>query len=354
MRPIFPYALRLLGILLAPPLLTLIVLTCRLPITSSGALYLLVGSLLVLGLIAFPLSYKQSLKLIFAGVLGFCLVIAARSILMGQNPSSEIRMVTLPEGHGPRWLGSIIDEQDALIFGEELFHIIGGDSTREHEGLVPAFEAAYSEMRTQGIYPSPIISTYLNLQQPDAFDAVIIQPREQPTFGVIFLHGFMGNVTAQCWEIAQAVKDIGGMTVCPSTEWTGQWSEPRGHQILKRTFEYLRKQGITRFYLGGFSNGGFSMGRLASELGNESGLVGLFFIDGFTNGTGVRGLGLPVLIIEGMQDERVPPAMARQFAAEVGELGTYVEIDSDHFLIVKKPEEIENAIHTWLNGQMNP
>lgn len=354
MRPIFPYILRLLGILLALPLLALIVLAFRLPITSSGVLYLLAGSLLVLGLIAVPVSRKQSLFLIFAGVIGFFLIIAARSILMGQNQSSEIRMITLPEGNAPRWLGSIIDEQDALIFGEELFHFIGGDSTREHEGLIPAFQTAYSEMRTQGMFPSPILSTYLNLQQPDGFDAVIIQPQEQPTFGVIFLHGFMGNVTAQCWEIAQPVKELGGVTVCPSTEWTGQWSKPRGHEILKRTFEHLRKQGITRFYLGGFSNGGFSIGRLTSELSAESGLVGLFFIDGFTNGTSVRGLGLPVLMIEGAQDERVPPAMARQFAAEVGDLGTYVEIDSDHFLIMKKPEEIQNIIRRWLNEQTNP
>ena len=130
MRPVFSHILRLLGILLSLPLLALIVFAFRLPITSSGVLYLLAGSLLVLGLIAVPVSRKQSLFLIFAGVLGFLLIIAARSILMGQNQSSEIRMVTLPDGNSPRWLGSIMDEQDALIFGEELFHLIGGDSTR--------------------------------------------------------------------------------------------------------------------------------------------------------------------------------------------------------------------------------
>jgi hypothetical protein len=47
-------------------------------------------------------------------------------------------MITLPAGNGPRGLGSIIDEPDALIFGEDLFHRLGGESTREHEGLVPA------------------------------------------------------------------------------------------------------------------------------------------------------------------------------------------------------------------------
>ena len=263
-------------------------------------------------------------------------------------------MITLPEGKGPRWLSSIIDEQDGLIFGEELFHHIGGDSIREHEGLIPAFVTAYSGMKSQGMFPTPLVNTYLNIQQPNAFDAVVIEPKEPPKFGVIFLHGYMGNVTAQCWEVAQAVKELGGVTICPSTEWTGQWWKPRGHEILKLTFAYLREQGISKIYLGGFSNGGFSMGRLASELGNEHGLAGLFFIDGFMNGTVIRELNLPVLIIEGTQDERVPPAIAKSFAAEVGDLGTYVEIDSDHFLIIKQPKQIQNVIASWLKHRADP
>ena len=349
------YILCLLGIVLAIPLLALIVWAFKLPITSSGKSYLVVGSLVVFGFITAPRSHKQSLTLIFVGVLGFFLITVTRLILTGQNQTSEIHMITLPAGNGPRWIGSAIDEQDALIFGEELFHFIGGDSASEHDGLIPAFEAVYAEMGSQGMFPSPVINTYMNLQRPDAFDAVVIKPpQEPPAFGVIFLHGYMGNVTAQCWEIAQAVKESRCVTICPSTEWTGQWWQPGGHEILKRTFAYLKEQEITRVYLGGFSNGGFSIGRLASELGDEKGLAGLIFIDGFMNGTGMRALGLPVLIIEGTQDERVPRATAQSFADEIGDLGTYVEIDSDHFLIIKKPQQVQNAISTWLNYQTNP
>jgi pimeloyl-ACP methyl ester carboxylesterase len=206
-------------------------------------------------------------------------------------------------------------------------------------------------MKSQGMFPSPLVNTYLNLQQPNAFDAVVIEPKEQAKFGVVFLHGYMGNVTAQCWEIAQAVKELGGVTICPSTEWTGHWWQPNGQAILKSTFAYLKEQGISKIYLGGFSNGGFSIGHLASELGNEKALAGLFFIDGFINGILIRELGLPVLIIEGTRDERVPPAIAKSFAAEVGDLGTYVEIDSDHFLIMKQPKLVQNAIATWLKYQ---
>jgi len=348
------YLLSLIGILVAIPLLALIILAFKLPITISGALYLIAGSLFVSGLITAPYLPNLYPKFIAAGVIGSSLILGARLILMRQNPSLGIQMVTLPGAKGPRWPGSLIDEQDSLIFGGELFHHLGGDSTREHEGLVPAFLAAYSEMKAQGLVPSPIVNTYLGLQRPAAFDAVVITPTEQPDFGVVFLHGYMGNVTVQCWEIAQAVKELGGMTACPSTGWTGQWWTPKGHEILKLMFAYLRDQGISRFYLGGFSNGGFGMGRLASELGDEEGLAGLFFIDGFINGADIMELGLPVLIIEGTQDERVPPAVAREFATEVGDLGTYVELEGDHFLIMKKPKQVQNAIATWLQDRTNP
>lgn len=348
------YLLCLLGVVLAMPLLVLTVLAFKLPTTISGVLYLAAGWLVSSGLITRPFDSKHSLTLVFTGVIGLLLIIGTRMTLTGQNRSSEIRMVTLPEQKGPRWVGSIIDEQDALVFGEELFHLAGYDSISEHESLVPAFLAAYSEMHSQGLFPSPVVNTYLNLQQPRAFDAVIVAPTGEPAFGVIFLHGFMGNVAAQCWEIAQAVKALGGVTICPSTEWTGHWWQTDGQEILVHTFTYLRDQGISRVYLGGFSNGGAGIGQTAFEWGGEEGLAGLFFIDGFTNGAGVRRLDLPVLIIEGTQDRRFPPAIAQGFAAEIGALATYAEIDSDHFLIMKQPKLVQNALTTWLKHQIVP
>jgi pimeloyl-ACP methyl ester carboxylesterase len=209
-------------------------------------------------------------------------------------------------------------------------------------------------MRTgQRVFPSPFISTYLGLQDSTHFDAVVIQPEinHPPEFALIFLHGYMGNVTAQCWEIARAVKKFGAVTVCPSTSWRGDWWQPQGQAILEATFDYLRGQGIQRFYLGGFSNGGISIGRLASRLKNERGLVGLILIDGFDNSPGLKETGLPMLILQGRQDERIPAAYARQIADGIGKAGTYVEVDGDHFLIMKNSILVENAIEKWLEEQ---
>jgi len=345
----FRYALATIGFVFSLPILGLIFLA--LPITTSGLGYVLGYLLTAIGLILAPRIQKYYV-LVAIGV-AIILLIAGVRVFRLQN-TSNLQVVSLPQGGETYWINHLVDEQDILIPGETLFHLIGGDSDHEHANLTSAFVNVYSEMRQQGTFSSPVISTYLNLQQPEHFDAVIIEPKTEPQFGFIFLHGYMGNVSAQCWVIAQAVKELGGLTVCPSTVWTGAWWEPKGQQILEQTFDYLRGQGIRTIYLGGFSNGGFSIGRLISQLAEEEGLSGLIFIDGFINGSDVRKLDLPILIIEGTEDERVPVKAALQFVEEVGDLGTYVEINSDHFLIIKEPTLVQNAIATWLEDNFTP
>jgi pimeloyl-ACP methyl ester carboxylesterase len=343
--------LSLLGVLLALPILVLIVLAFSVPITISGIVYLLAGSLIIIGLIIAPWSRKFSFLLMGIGVIGLAFIAGTRLVRVTQERDSNLRVITLPQGKETRLINYLIDEQDCLIFGEALFHRIGGDSPREHAGLTDALHNTYSEMRkTQQNYASPFLSTYLNLQRSTAFDAIIVEPEtmRHPDTAVIFLHGYMGNVTAQCWEIAQAIGKFGAVTVCPSTDWTGQWWQPEGEAILQATFRYLREQGIENFYLGGFSNGGFGISRLVPTISEEYGLRGFFFINGISDGTSIRETGLPVLIIQGVQDERVPAQHVRQVAGVIGDSGTYVEVEGDHFMIMKQPKAVQNAITNWL------
>ena len=346
----YRYSLLVIGLILAFPLLPLSIMAFFLPVTWSGIGYLLGTWIVVVGFLLAPRVQRYSLILLIGiGFVGF--IAGLRSSLVGQDPNSTVRVIALPKGDTTSRVNALIDEQDGLIFGETLFHWIGGDSDSEHRGLTSALQTAYSEMGQEGNFSSPIVSTYLGLQRPRHFDAVVIEPEGEPQFAVVFLHGYMGNVTAQCWEIAQAVKPLGGLTVCPSTVWTGEWWQPEGQSILQKTFEYIRSRGIQHFYLGGFSNGGFGISILAPQWRNEQGLAGLIFIDGFANGTDIQEVGLPVLIIEGLQDERVPVEAARQFASEVGELGTYVELEGDHFIIMKHPTPVQNEIKKWLAEQ---
>jgi pimeloyl-ACP methyl ester carboxylesterase len=351
---ILRYLLFLFGVILALPILAIIALSLGVPVTISGVGYLLGWALVSAGLILVPWAGKNSISIIIIGVAAVALVASVRLILIWQEQDSNIRMVMLPQNTNTRWINTLLDEQDSLIVGEALFNLIGGDSPKEHEGIAPALQADYSEMRaTQRVFPSPFVSTYLGLETPAHFDVVVIEPEiNRPSaFALIFLHGYMGNVTAQCWEIAQAVKSFGAITVCPSTGWRGEWWLPQGQAMLRTTFEWLREQGIEKFYLGGFSNGGFSISRLAPGVKNEKGLSGLILIDGIDNGAGLKETQLPILILQGAQDERVPATYTRQIAEETGDLGTYVEVEGDHFLIMKQPGLVQNAIASWLKEQ---
>jgi predicted esterase len=161
----------------------------------------------------------------------------------------------------------------------------------------------------------------------------------------------MGNVTIQCWQIARAVERISALTICPSTSWIGDWWTPQGEAIVRVSFAYLRERGIERIYLGGFSNGGNGVGSLVSALASEQELKGLFFIAGMRNAEQVRETGLPVLVLQGIHDGRIPVEYARQFAGEIDGQGTYSELDADHFLIMKRPQQVQEAIRTWLEAQ---
>ena len=348
------YFLFLFGVLLALPILAIISLALGLPVTIWGIGYLSGGALAAAGLILAPWAGRNSIWLAIIGVIIVVSVAGIRLFLLRQGTTAKISMITLPRNREARWINLLIDEQDSLILGEALFHRVGGDSANEHKGISSALSEDYSEIRTrQRVFPSPLVSTYLGLQGSAHFDAVVIQPEinQPPEFALIFLHGYMGNVTAQCWEIAQAAKNFRAVTICPSTSWRGDWWQPQGQAILEATFDYLRVQGIRRFYLGGFSNGGISIGRLASGLKNEEGLAGLILVDGFDNSPGLKETGLSMLLLQGAQDERIPASYARQFAKEIGGQGTYVEVEGDHFLIMKQPLRVQNAITKWLEEQ---
>lgn len=333
-------------------MLFLSVLAVVTPISLAGMVYLLGGWLMAVGLMVAPWRPKHSLGLGLSGLVVMAMVAGSRLYLAQSNPA-RLQVLVLPAAKETRWINWLIDEADSVLFGEAAMHLIGGVSAREHNQIGPAMSAAYqAALSAEGAFASPVVSTYLFLQRPEAFDAVVVEPQPGTTapLGVIFLHGWTGNVTLQCLQIARAVEPLGAVTVCPSTLWTGAWWRPEGEATIRATFNYLRARGIERIYLGGFSNGGSGVGRLSAALADEPGLSGLFFIAGVTDSAEVRATGLPVLVIQGDADERMLVGKARRFAEEVGERATYVELQADHFLIMKQPEAVQTALSRWLAG----
>src|SRR5574341_1408527 len=145
--PMLQYLLFMLGLLLALPISALVALTLKLPITASGIGYLAGSVLGVAGLILAPWARWHSRTLTITGVIVTILVSTMRLMLAWQDTTPSISMIILPQGKEASGVGSLIDEQDSLIFGEAFFHFISGDSPAEHEYLTSALLADYSEMR---------------------------------------------------------------------------------------------------------------------------------------------------------------------------------------------------------------
>jgi pimeloyl-ACP methyl ester carboxylesterase len=205
-------------------------------------------------------------------------------------------------------------------------------------------------MKAQGATSlSPFLTTYLNQQHPGAFDAVIAEPGSgrPPKSGIIFLHGFGGNFTLQCWLIARAADHIDALTVCPSTRVSGDWWSSQGQSILEETLTYVQQRGVERIYLAGLSNGAIGASRLAQQYKDL--LVGLILISGADPGATMTAL--PVLVVHGKYDERIPVSLIEQYAAVGGQNVTYHLFEGDHFVLLKQADQVRDVIAGWLSQQ---
>jgi len=102
-----------------------------------------------------------------------------------------------------------------------------------------------------------------------------------------------------------------------------------------------------RIYLAGLSNGGISVSRLAYRL--ESNLTGLILISGADPDAPITGL--PVLVVQGKDDQRVPRSMIERYVAAVGASGTYLLLEGDHFVLLKRADQVQGAIADWVIQQ---
>jgi len=211
---------------------------------------------------------------------------------------------------------------------------------------------AYVEMRRDDAFsPSPVFDTLLGRQTPGAYDTLVIEPRAQSRaavpikFGVIFLHGYAGSYTLECWLVASAARAIGALTVCPATDFTGHWRGQTGERILHSTLDYLHSRGIKRVFLAGLSNGALGASALAPRL--ASSLEGLILISG-APASGETG-GLPTLVVHGSQDTMTPMEAARSFAARAH--ATYAGFEGGHFVLLVRRAEVREAMINWLMSQ---
>jgi len=348
MRSLLHAFLLVFGTFTALPLLAVLVLLPTTPITFVGSLYLL-GCMLIVGGMISARWWRRSAILV---LLGTSLLLVTLAVRLAFPPSgARLVLMTFPGQSAPRLWNRIFNEQDVVLFGTRLAPYVGFLSSAENTGLFSALAERYATVHDMTPL-SPFLLTYANQQHPDAFDAVVAEPAGDapPTRAIIFLHGYGGNFTLQCWLVAHAGERVGALTVCPSIGPSGDWWNPSGEATLRQTLTYLQQRGIERVYLAGLSNGGIGASRLAQRF--ESNLAGLILISGADPDAPITRL--PVLAVQGAADERIPKQVVERYVAAVGATGTYVLLEGDHFVLLKHADQVQAAIADWILQRETP
>jgi pimeloyl-ACP methyl ester carboxylesterase len=332
-----------LGLLPCLFVVTFAVLAFRLYWTAHVSLGL---AALVAGLLGWTFRLRWARAVLVAAVSLLGLPLLLRAILAGGT--DDTRLTLLPGDRGTRLVNTLVPERDGCLFAAGMLGAAGGLKDEEAGDFHAILERAYARVDTPSLrLPTPAIATYLGMQTPTDFDAIVISPpsgAKSPsvTGAVVFLHGFAGNFHVYCWEFAQAARSVGLLTVCPSLDADGAWWTSRGDDTLKQTLRYLRDQGIERVYLAGLSNGAAGASVLA--LRHEHELSGLILVSGI-RAERPPSL-LPVLVVQGSRDRMMPAAHARAYAKRSGR-AQYHEVPGGHFVFLSKHELVRPVIASF-------
>ncbi|MBX3247151.1 MAG: alpha/beta hydrolase [Myxococcales bacterium] len=256
-----------------------------------------------------------------------------------------------------RLLDRVLPERDVALGASRLLLWAG---VVDEPGLLEALRGGYARMRAdQGWVPSPVLSTLVLGQTPEDYVTLELRPAAaSEDLVVVFLHGSMGNVTLECWQVAHVARAAGLATLCPSTDLSGRWDRPNGRAILEGTLRDLRARGYRRVVLVGLSAGAIGLARLAPRLGPPSvtsrvrggeglELAGVVLISGAADVPRPRRV--PTLVLQGARDRMTPPAPARRYAQALGARAQYVELpDAGHWLLLSHHRQLETHLGRWL------
>ncbi|MEL6181467.1 MAG: alpha/beta hydrolase [Myxococcota bacterium] len=319
-----------------------------LPASFPTLVSLFGGVLVAVGLATAPWRWQPGSRLRGLSRAALALIVVAQFIRM--LPISGVSGQVWPyEGNLRGVLHRLVDEQDIAMLGTRVLVAAGQLSSAESKGLAPAMAERYQAMfRTDGVVPTPLLSTAFGLQHPEAFDTLVIEPmaEEAPSRAVVFLHGYAGNFTLPCWQIAQAARLAGAVTVCPSVGLKGDWWTPQGQATVEATLDRLKARGITSVVLAGLSNGGIGASLLAPRLAAR--LDGVVLISGVS--ARAKPTRLPTLVIHGAGDTMTLFAVARRYARRGGRRNTLVRLKGRHFALMTEHEAATQALTSWLQA----
>ena len=345
-KPSRHWLLFLFAIFLGLPLLAVCGLTLLGPPSGETSVFTIAVLAMVIGGLMAP--WRRYLAWgARAGFVLLFLVVVYR--FFAAESGTTVRDVTGPDGREGRWIDRVVPERDVALGGTTLLLALGKMGPPE-PGLRAALRDGYDRMRrAEGPVPSAIVGTFLFGQSPTDHSVIRIAPADRfnpPEAVVVFLHGFIGNITVACWHVAQAANPVGLDVVCPSTGWQARWAEPDGRATVDATIAALRARGVQRIYMAGLSAGAIGLSQMARDLDVE----GVILISGASSRA--RPAAVPTLVLQGRRDPRTPPAPARAYARAVGRRARYVEHpEAGHWMILSHHDFVQENLRHWLAAQ---
>ena len=322
----------------------LAVLAATTPVSAVGFVYVVGALTAIAGLLTAPARRTRLRGITRAGLALLATAVLVR--MAGAGHSKTIAMTRRDSGSAPM-VERLFPEGDVATSSARAVILTGMLPANDTKNLVPSLKRAFEAMdHAEGSGPSPIVMTFLNLQKRDAFDAIEVSaPAPDSHAAVLFLHGYGGNFTLQCWMIAQAARRAGAAAFCPSTRFEGDWWRGDGPEIVHATLGRMRERGFDRIVLAGLSNGGVGASYLAPRL--QGAIIGLLLISGAA--PDAPAAGVPTLALEGSRDTMMTPAVVRKYAAASS--ASYVELEGTHFLLIEQPDAMTAAIARWLSAR---
>jgi len=332
------------GALLALPAVPLALLAATTPVSAIGFLYVLGALVTIAGLLTAPARRARRRGVTRAGLALLATAMLLRIALAGHGTT-----LTMTRGTSSTaaLLDRLLPEADVAVTSARAVIMTGMLPAGDTKNLVPTLKRAFETMnQAEGSSPSPIVMTTLGRQSADAFDTLEVSaPAPGAHAAVLFLHGYGGNFTLQCWMVAQAARRAGAATFCPSTRMAGDWWSAPGPEIVRVMMDRLRERGFDAIVLAGLSNGGVGASRLAPRLNGR--LVGLLLVSGAA--PDAASAGVPTLALEGSRDTMMSPRVVRQYAERTG--AAYVELDGTHFVLIEQPDAMTEAMARWLSAR---
>jgi hypothetical protein len=328
------------GALLFLPTFPLSFLSVTTPVSTIGFLYVVATVLIVGGLATAPWRRTDWRGVTRVGLLLLVGVVAFR--ITTAKHGTTISMSR--GGANAPVLDRLLPERDVSVTSARAVILAGILPANDTKNLVATLKKSFARMdASENTYPSPIVMTSLQLQKKGASDTIEIPaPSADSHSAVLFLHGFGGNFTLQCWAVAQASRKANAATFCPSTRLAGDWWRGDGPQITRDMLASLKARGFDKIVLAGLSNGGVGASRIAQQVSDK--IVGLLLISGASPDAAPAGV--PTIAFEGANDTMMTPSIVRQYAENTE--ATYVELDGTHFLLLEKLDDMTLKMSAWL------